>query len=134
MAAKFNFEIVTPERHFFSAEVEMVIIKTPNGEMGVLAGHIPMVVAVAVGPIRIQQDGKQLTAFLSEGFMEVTREKTIILADTAEWPDEIDENRARAAKQRAEERLQNKLSYKEYVQTQTALVRAMERLKVKNLR
>lgn len=131
MASTFYIEIVTPERIFFSGDVEMIVLKTPEGEMGVLHGHIPMVVAVAVGPIRILQKGEWSTAFLSEGFMEVKQDKTIILADTAEWPHEIDENRAKAAKARAEERLRNKLSHKEYIQSQAALSRAMERLKVK---
>ena len=133
MTPEFSFEIVTPERQFFSGNVEMVVLKTPDGEMGILPGHIPMVVAVAVGPVKIIQKDKEHKAFLSEGFMEITEDKTIIVADSAEWPEEIDINRAKAAKMRAEERLRNKLSYKEYTQTQAALARAMQRLKIKNL-
>ncbi len=130
MAATFNLEIVTPDRKFFSGEVEMVVLKTPEGEMGILAGHTPMVVAVAVGPIKIKKDGDWLEAVLTEGFMEVKQEKTVVLTDSAEWPNEIDINRAKAAKERAEERLHRQLDQVEYVRSQAALARALARLKV----
>jgi F-type H+-transporting ATPase subunit epsilon len=130
MASVFNLEIVTPEKNFYSGEVEMLIIKTPEGEMGVLKGHTPMVVSVAVGPIKIKKDGEWLEAAITEGFMEVTLEKTVILADTAEWPNEVDVNRANAARLRAEERLQRQNSKVEYIRSQAALTRALARLKV----
>ena len=130
MAKTFYLEIVTPDRSFFSGDAEMLIVKTPEGEMGVLPGHIPMVVAIAIGPIRIKKDGEWLEAFLSEGFMEVKQGNTIVLADTAEWPNEIDINRARAAEERAHERLQSQLSRVEYIRSQAALQRAVSRLKV----
>lgn len=85
MASTFDLEIVTPEEKFFSGEVTMAILKTPNGEMGVLKGHMPMVVTVDTGPIKILKDGKWLQAALAEGFMEVKQDKTVILVDTAEW-------------------------------------------------
>ena len=62
--------------------------------------------------------------------MEVRQEKTILLADTAEWPNEIDINRAKAAEERARERLQSQLSRMEYMRSQSALQRALSRLKV----
>ncbi len=130
MAATFNLEIVTPERSFFSDEVEMVILKTPHGEMGIMKGHTPMVAAVAVGSIRIKKGDEWLEAVLTEGFMEVKQDKTIILTDTAEWPNEIDVNRARAAKERAEERMHRQLSRSEHLSSQAALARALVRLRV----
>ena len=130
MANTFYLEIVTPDRKFFTGDVEMLILKTPEGEMGVLKDHMPMVVAVAIGPLRIQKDGEWLEAVLSEGFMEIMKDKTVILADTAEWPNEIDINRARAAEERARERLQSQLSRIEYMHSQAALQRALSRLKV----
>lgn len=130
MANTFYLEIVTPDRKFFSGEVEMLVLKTPEGEIGILEGHMPMVVAVAIGPIRILKDGDWLEAVLSEGFMEIMQDKTVILADTAEWPNEIDINRAKAAQERANERLQSQLSRIEYMRTQAALQRAFSRLQV----
>ena len=131
MAKTFYLEIVTPDRKFFSGDVEMLIVKTPEGEVGILAGHIPMVLAIAIGPMRIKKDDDWLEAFLSEGFMEIKQDKTIVLSDTAEWPDEIDKNRALAAEERARERLQRQLSQIEYIRSQAALTRALSRLKVK---
>lgn len=133
MASTFNLEIITPERKFYTGDVEMIVLRTPEGEMGILKEHTPMVVAVAIGPIRIKKDGEWLEAVISEGFMEIKQDKTIILADTAEWPDEIDINRAEAAKRRAEERLQRQLSEVEFIRSKAALARAMARLKVKNV-
>lgn len=130
MASTFYLEILTPLRKFFSGDVEEIVLKTLDGEMGVLKGHIPMVVAVDIGPIRILRNGEWLTAALSSGFMEITRDKTVILVDTAEWPHEIDINRALAAKRRAEERLHQKMSQVEHLRSQAALARATVRLKV----
>jgi len=132
VAPTFKLEIVTPERGFFSDDVEMLVVKTPQGEMGVLAGHIPLVAAIAVGSCRIKKKtGEMVEAVLTEGFLEIKQEKTIVFTDTAEWPDEIDANRAEAARKRAEERLAMKQSEVEYVRSQAALTRAMARLKIK---
>lgn len=131
MSSTFYVEILTPERKFFWGDVETIIVKTPTGEMGILKGHIPTVVVIDIGLIKIKKDGKWFEAVLSEGFMEVKQEQAIILVDAAEWPDEIDINRAKAAKARAEERLQRQRSQTEYVQSKAALARAMARLKVK---
>ena len=98
--------------------------------ISLIVDHTPMVVVVDVGTTRIKQDGKWLEAVLSEGFMEITNKKTIILVDSAEWPDEIDANRAKAAKERAEEKLHRQLSQAEYIRSQAALARALARLKV----
>ncbi len=130
MANTFYLEIVTPERKFFSGDVEMLILETSDGEIGVLKNHTPMVVSVAIGPMRIKQNGEWIQAILTEGFMQIKQDKTIILTDTAEWPDEVDINRAKAAKQRAEERLQSQISQVEYIRSQAALARAVERLKI----
>jgi F-type H+-transporting ATPase subunit epsilon len=91
-----------------------------------------MVSAVEDGIVRIRKEnGEWVEAFVSRGFMEITRDYSILLTDSAEWPEEIDENRARRAKERAEERLQSHLSKMEYIRTQAALHRAITRLRVK---
>jgi F-type H+-transporting ATPase subunit epsilon len=127
----FNLEIWTPERVFFSDDVEMIVVSTPQGEMGILAGHVNLVAAVAVGTSRIRKEnGEWVEAVLTEGFMEVKQGKVIIITDSADWPHEIDANRAEAAKKRAEERLAIKLSGAEYARSQAALSRALARLKI----
>lgn len=131
MSSTFKLEIWTPEKVFFSDNVEMIVVRTTNGEMGILAGHVPVVAAVAVGTSRIRKEnGEWVEAVLTEGFMEVTQEAVIIIADTADWPHEIDANRAEAARKRAEERLEIKQSGEEYARSQAALARALARLKV----
>lgn len=134
MSSTFYVEILTPERKFFWGDIEAIIVKTPTGEMGILKGHIPMVVFIDTGIIKIKKDDKWIEAVLSEGFMEVKRDRTVLLVDTAEWPDEIDVNRAQAAKRRAEERLLRRMNRTEYIQTKAALARAMARLKVKGIK
>lgn len=131
MASKFKLEILTPEKLFFSEEVDKVVVNTPNGELGVLRGHIPLVTVISIGAARITIDDVTSEAVLSEGFMEINRDRVIILVDTAEWPEEIDIKRAEAAKQRALNRLHSKLSKVEYLRTQAALSRALARINAK---
>ena len=126
----FFLEVITPERKFFSGEAEGVIFKSVDGEMGVLAKHAPTVVAVNVGPIKINQQGKWIDALVTEGFAKIIPDKVVILTDTAEYPEEIDINRAQEAKHRAEEKLQKQLSQLEYMRSKAALSRAMARLKI----
>jgi F-type H+-transporting ATPase subunit epsilon len=109
----------------------MIVVRTSQGEMGILAGHVPVVAAVAVGTSRIRKEnGEWVEAVLTEGFMEVKQEEVIIITDTADWPHEIDANRAEAARKRAEERLAMKQSEEDYAKSQAALSRALARLKV----
>lgn len=126
----FHLEIVVPDRAFYADEVQELVVKTPNGEIGILKGHIPMVVAVSIGPVKIKKGDKWIHAFLSEGFMQVTADKTVVFADSAEWPEEIDVKRAKAAEERARKRLTTQLDHMEYAHSQAALQRALLRQKV----
>lgn len=123
----FHLEIVVPDKAFYSEEVQELVVKTPDGEIGILKGHIPMVVAVSIGLIRIKKDEKWIYAFVSEGFMEVTTDKAIVLADSAEWPEDIDVDRAKAAEERARQRLSTQLGHIEFASSQAALQRALVR-------
>ena len=105
MAKKFNFEVVTPERLFFSEQVDSISFSTPDGEMGVLADHAPLLIAVKPCVLKITTGSSEDCATIGEGFIEVTKEKVVAIVDSAEWPEEIDVNRATLAKQRAEEQL-----------------------------
>lgn len=128
MTSSFYIEILTLDRKFFWGEVESLIVKTPSGEMGILKDHMPIVTAIDIGAVKIKKNGNWIEAVLGQGFMEVKQNKVVILVDTAEWPDEIDINRAKAAKDRAEERMRRKTSQAEYIQSKAALARAMARL------
>ena len=102
----FQLEVISPERVFYSGEVEMVELTTTEGDIGIYADHIPLTTIIAPGIMTITEAGDVLKeASLLEGFMEVTQDKVTVLAQSCEWPDEIDLNRAREAKDRAERRL-----------------------------
>ncbi|HOR21555.1 MAG TPA: ATP synthase F1 subunit epsilon, partial [Ruminococcus sp.] len=107
-----------------------LVITAIDGLIGIMAGHEPLVTALPTGELKYMVNGKWQYAAISEGFIEVMPDHAIILADTCELPEEIDVKRAEEARARAEERLRQKQSIKEYYQTQAALNRAMNRLKL----
>lgn len=132
MNRTFQLEIATPEKEFFTGPVDSLVISTIDGEMGVLAGHVPAVVALSSGAMRMKtKDGWREAAVIG-GFARINPEYVIVFADTAEWPEDIEESRALDAKHRAEERLQVRQSEIEYVRSRVALERALARLTVKN--
>ena len=130
MANLFNLTVLTPEREFFSGEVEAVTVAAPDGSVTILAGHTPFIMPVIVGMIRIKKDGVWEDSVNTEGFMEVNRHGVMVFVQACEHPDEIDTRRAEEARRRAEERLRQKQSMSEYKQSKLALARAMARLKV----
>lgn len=103
MAGKLKFEITTPEKIVYSAEVDEVVLPTPQGEIGILPNHIPLVSLLTPGEIRIKKDGEAVFMAVSGGFIEVRPDKVVALADTAEHAEEIDEQRAEEARKRAEQ-------------------------------
>lgn len=105
---RFQLEVISPERVFYTGEAEMVELTTTEGDIGIYAEHIPLTTIVAPGVMTITEPGGNLKeAAVLEGFMEITQEKVTILAQSCEWPDEIDVNRAQEAKARAERRLKS---------------------------
>ena len=130
MAKQYHLEIMTPERMFFDGEVESVIFNAPDGQIAVLADHVPLVSPVEVGWMTVKSDGELKYMFNSEGFVEVYRGGMLIFVQACEWPEEIDARRAEEARKRAEERLRQRQSITEYKQSKLALARAMARLRV----
>lgn len=130
MANTFHLQIITPERVFIDAPVEMVTMRAPDGEIGIAAGHSPLVVSLEEGEIRIKQDGQWREAAASEGTATVTPDLVYVMLQTVEWPEEIDARRAREAQERAEEILRQKTSMQEYITAKSMLSRAMVRLRV----
>ena len=108
MAEMMRLQIVTPDEAFFDGEVSMVELNTADGEAGIYPKHIPMVVAVAPGVLKIHgADGVKKAALLS-GFLQILPEKVTILAEACEWPENIDGKRANEDRIRAERRLAEK--------------------------
>ena len=105
MAEKLKLTIVTPDREFYKDDVDMVEFNTTEGEIGIYQGHAPLSVIVKPGILAITQGETVKNAALHAGFVQILPEEVTILAEIIEWPGEIDEQRAEAARQRAEDRL-----------------------------
>ena len=86
---------------FFDEDVNMVIIRTVNGDLGILKGHAPLISLIGIGKLRIKQNGKIKEAAIAGGYVEVSKEKNVlIVCDAIEWPNEIDIDRAKKAVKR----------------------------------
>ncbi len=130
MANTFQLDIVTPEGLVFSEPVEHLRAPGIRGSFGVLVGHTPFMTSLAVGEVDITQSGKVRALATSGGFIEVNPDKTVILAQTAEFAEDIDLERAEAAKKRAEERLAAKHADTDYDRARAALMRAVNRIRL----
>ncbi|MBE0603119.1 MAG: F0F1 ATP synthase subunit epsilon [Deltaproteobacteria bacterium] len=133
MASTIRFELVTPERLVLSEDVDEVIIPGYEGEFGVLPEHTLYLSIVKVGVLRYRKGTEWFKVALGGGFAEVTPERVVVLADTAERAGEIDLDRARRAKERAEEALKKDLSVDDetYMKASAAMQRAIARISVK---
>jgi F-type H+-transporting ATPase subunit epsilon len=105
MAETFQLEIVTPEKKVVDTKAEEVQIPGKNGYLGILPGHAPLITELSVGEITFRENSTEQRLAVAWGFAEVLPNKVTILAESAERPAEIDVDRARKAKERAEQRL-----------------------------
>ena len=127
-------EIVTPERAFFSDEVDRVIVRGVEGDLAILKNRAPIITPLAIGKIRILKDGEERIAAAVNGYISVGNDKTTIITDSAEWPYEIDVKRAEEAKLRAEKRLRERPEGLDIDRAELALKRALNRLDVAGLK
>jgi F-type H+-transporting ATPase subunit epsilon len=132
MADELLLEIVTPERLVFSDLVEQVTIPGGEGQFGVLKGHTPVLSFVDIGELNLVKDGKRSYYAINTGYAEVASNKVTLLVETAERADAIDKERARIAKERAQEKLSTMPpgTSDDYEKSKAALMRAMARLNV----
>ncbi len=131
MADDLTLEIVTPERMAFSGNVEEVTIPGTEGEFGVLRGHEALLSSVDIGQLNFTRNNKKVYFAVNTGYAEVTSNKVTILIETAERSDQIDVNRARKAKDNAEDRLAKiAKDNEEYEKMSAALARAITRISV----
>lgn len=124
----FNLQIISPTRVFYDDQVDMVEMKTSEGEIGVLAGHIPLTAILEPGILRIKKADGDREAALHDGFVQIQKDKVTILAESCEWPDEIDVNRAKEAKARAERRLKSGEKEVDMLRAELALKKALIRI------
>lgn len=121
-------DIVTPDRKVYSEQAEHVTARTLEGEIGILPRHSPLVGILQPSIVRIVKDGQEKIAAVSGGFIEVGPEAVTILAETAEYPEDIDIDRAEAAKARAEKRLREQAEDLDRERAERALKRAVNRI------
>ena len=130
MAETFQLEIVTPEKKVVETAAEKVQIPGKNGYLGILPGHAPLITELSVGEITYRENSTEQKLAVAWGFAEVLPTKVTILAETAERPTEIDVERARKAKERAEQRLASGDTSVDVDRALDALHRAETRLEV----
>ena len=127
----YPFEILTLQRLFLRQEVRFVIAPGQEGVFEILANHAPFVFALKPGPLQMRlPDGQNQYVAVGSGFLVVQKDRTTVLTRSAERPEEIEVERARRAKERAEQRLQQAPPDLDYARAQAALQRALARLKV----
>ena len=131
MADLFKLHVITPERRFYDGEASIVELTTTEGDIGVYRNHIPLTAIVAPGVLKIHEEGEVKEAALMSGFIEILPERITIMAEVAEWPDEIDGNRAEEARIRAERRLKEESGEIDTMRAELALRRALVRLSLR---
>ena len=134
VSKKLRLKIITPTKTVFDNDVDMVVLNTVDGETGVLIGHEPLTTILGLGPMRYYDDEATEFYAVFGGFSEINQEGVTVLADIAEHPSEIDKERARMAKERAERRLSEKKADLDEMRAKVALRKALVRMELtKNL-
>ncbi len=126
----FKVEIITPERVFYAGDASMIEFTTTEGDIGVYKNHIPLTAVLAPGIVTITENTGTKKAAVHSGFAEILGDKVTLLAEIAEWPEEIDKNRAEEAKMRAERRLKVKEAGLDVKRAEIALRKALVRIHV----
>jgi len=132
MVTLFPLEVHTPFRLFYSVLVEPIVLTLVDGDAAIYANHVPITAPVVPCLLKIKdKQGNWKTAFIAESLLEVKQHKTVLISDAAEWPEEIDPERAKAAKENAEKALNESLFKFEKITAAASLKRANMRLRVR---
>ncbi len=126
-----KLEIVTPDSTAYSEEVDMVTLPAIEGQMGVYPQHAPLMTQLVPGEIIVRKDGQDYFLAVGEGLVEVTSDQVTILTDMAIAAEKIDETAVEEARQRAQARLEEKLSDEEVASVNAAMARSLAQLHVK---
>lgn len=132
MADAMKLKVITPDKQFYEGDVTMVELTTTEGNIGVYPEHIPLTAVAAPGVLKIHEGAEVKEAALMSGFITILPDSMTILAETVEWPDEIDFDRAQEAKNRAEKRLAAHEAELDVMRAELALRRALIRLEMKH--
>ncbi|MBF0378314.1 MAG: F0F1 ATP synthase subunit epsilon [Desulfamplus sp.] len=134
MAENIFLEVVTPSKAVVSEEAQIVVAPGSEGEFGVLKGHTTFLTSLKLGSLRYKDSsGQERVVFVSGGFAEVLPNKVTVLAESAERRKDIDVDRAKRAKDRAEKRLSSGSADIDFVRAEAALRRAIHRLSIKGV-
>lgn len=129
----FSLVVLAAERTFYEGECISLIVPILDGQYGILANHCNTIGAVVPGELKITTpSGEEIIAAVSKGLVKMENNQVLILVDTAEHPEEIDENRAKHSAEEAKEAILQKKSIQDYHAAQAKMARAINRLKVKN--
>ena len=135
-AAKYKrlrLRVITPTKQAYDGDCDMVILQTIDGQIGVMPGHIPLTTVLGLGLMRVY-DGELIETFaVFGGFCEINQQSVTVLADVAEHPGEIDTERARQAKERAERRIKEHQQDLDEKRAKLALRRALVRLEMSGI-
>ena len=133
MATPFQLTVITPEKTFFDGETTQMIVRTTEGDIGILANHTSLVASLPSGPLKIMQDnGEYRLAAVSAGLIKVGGNKVHIFADAVEWADEIDIEWAKRSQENAKQRIAAKASQRDFDLAELKLKRALNRINVHN--
>ena len=128
-----HLDVITPDKTAFSGDVNFVVVRTEMGELGILPRHADLVVALELAPLRVDfPDGTRHFMANFGGFLEIKDNVITVVTPNCELPEEIDVERAKRAKARAEERLASKNAEIDFHRAELALQRSLLRLDVKN--
>ena len=134
MAKEFHLRVLAADRPFYEGPCVSLTVPAVDGSMGILAGHSNTIAALIPGAMSVTlPSGERRTAAVSGGLIKVENNEVLVLADSAERPDEIDANRAKRAEARAREAILQKQTIQEYKFAQATLARAINRLMVSQI-
>lgn len=128
----FELNIIAPDEAFYQGEADFLEFTSVNGQMGVYKQHIPLTTILQPCVMKIHKGDEVKKAAVLGGFVEILKEKITVLAEEAQWPEEIDVERAKAAEARAKERINSKSETVDMVRAEAALRRAIARIETVN--
>ncbi|MDR0936335.1 MAG: ATP synthase F1 subunit epsilon [Oscillospiraceae bacterium] len=125
----FKLLIRTPERSAYEGEADAIVFSTPEGRIGIMANHMPIVTAVAEDTIEFKLNGEERTAAIGQGVCKIFDNVVEFDVTSMEWSDEIDAARAKEAFERAAQRMKEQADRVEQARNQASMARALARLK-----
>ena len=126
----FKLKIITPEKVFFDGDAEQIIVRTAEGDTGILAGHANYAAILPAGPFRIKKGGDFEWAAISGGTIKVSKDETVILAMAAEWSYEIDIDWAKRSHEDALRRIKEHKSDADLKLAEAKLKRSLNRMNI----